>query len=347
MPAMTILSCTAPYNGGGMGQHFSHIVEQVRAENRLEHYFTKAAKPGDEAIATCVRSRFAPFLIRHTPLRWFPGGINHTENDLFDRTIARLLRAPIDTFVGFGGQSLRSFQRARELGAKRLELVAANSHVNNVARLHAMALARYPLESSWLNEAQRRKTLEEYAMADVIHIASEYSMKVFIDYGVSPGKLRRVHYTVDPRYVRRTAKASDDGCFRIVYCGSVTVMKGIPDLLDAFDRFRSRRAELTMVGGTATRGMRRYVEQAIRRDPRIGLCPGDPMPHFQRADVYVHPSYEDNLAYAALEAMNTGVPVIVTADTGMKEYVREGVNGWVVPTGDSQAILDRFEAMAV
>jgi glycosyltransferase involved in cell wall biosynthesis len=123
-------------------------------------------------------------------------------------------------------------------------------------------------------------------------------------------------------------------------------MKGVPDLIEAFTRFRLREAELTLVGGTATRGMLRYMQQAMARDPRIRLSPGDPLPHFRRADVYVHPSYEDNLAYAAGEAIHSGVPAILTFDTGAKEYLREGENGWVVPTGDWQAILDRLEKLA-
>lgn len=345
MPDMQTIACSAPYHGGGLGQHFSHIVELARAAGALGHYFTKRAKPGDEAISTPVSSRLAKLLGRCTPLRWSPGGLNHAENELFDRAVARRLRAPIDTFIGFGGQSLRSFHRARALGAKRLELIAGNSHVNNVARLHALAISRYPLESSWLNEAQRSKTLAEYEMADRIHIASEYSMRAFIENGVSAGKLARVHYPADPRFTPRAAKELQDGVFRIVCCGSITVMKGVPDLIEAFNRFRSREAELTLVGGTGTRGMARYMREAMRRDPRIKIAPGDPIPHLRRADVCVHPSYEDNLAYAALEAIGTGVPLICSSDTGAKECVQEGVNGWVVPTGDWQAILDRFEKM--
>jgi len=34
--------------------------------------------------------------------------------------------------------------------------------------------------------------------------------------------------------------------------------------------------------------------------------------------------------------------VIVTEDTGMKEYVEDGVNGYVVPTGNWEAILERL-----
>jgi hypothetical protein len=35
--------------------------------------------------------------------------------------------------------------------------------------------------------------------------------------------------------------------------------------------------------------------------------------------------------------------VIVTEDTEMKELVREGINGSIVPIGDANAIYERLE----
>jgi glycosyltransferase involved in cell wall biosynthesis len=39
------------------------------------------------------------------------------------------------------------------------------------------------------------------------------------------------------------------------------------------------------------------------------------------------------------------VPVIVSEDTGMKEHVEPGRNGWVVPTGSVEAIVGRLGAL--
>ena len=41
------------------------------------------------------------------------------------------------------------------------------------------------------------------------------------------------------------------------------------------------------------------------------------------------------------------VPVIVTEDTGMKESVVEGQNGFIIPTGDSEALLERLRRLQV
>jgi glycosyltransferase involved in cell wall biosynthesis len=91
--------------------------------------------------------------------------------------------------------------------------------------------------------------------------------------------------------------------------------------------------------------MRRYVESAMAHDPRIRLSPGDPLPHLRRADVLVHPSFQEGFGYAPIDALACGVPVIVSEDTGMKEHVDPGRNGWVVPTGSVEPIVDRLEAL--
>lgn len=335
-----VVACISPYGKGGLGRHFAEIVEETRAAQRLTYYYSRYPNPGDPA-SLAVPQRVTQWL-PYTPLRYSPGWLNHLENELFDRAVARALR-PADEFEGFGGQALHSFRHAQRLGYQHLSMQAANSHVNNVKVQHQSALSRWPFESSWLNEAQRRKTLKEYALADTIYVASEYTRQSFLAQGVPASRLKKRIFKVNPRFTPPAQRSADEA-LRVVYCGSLTVAKGIPVLVEAFAQIPDATAELTLVGGWATRGMKRYLQGWMAKDARIRVAPGDPLPHLHRATVCVHPSYEDGLAYAPMEALACEVPVIVTTDTGMKDYVREGVNGYVVPTGDIAALVDRLVA---
>jgi glycosyltransferase involved in cell wall biosynthesis len=345
--AMKTISCHVGYHCGGLGQHFSQFVEDARKVGELKRYYSSSVKPGDEGrIGHVVSKRLAAWLMRWTPVRFDPGWRWHLDCDLWDRKVASLLEPGMECFVGFGGMSLHSFRAARRMGCPRLELITANSHVDNVYRLHAAATRRDPVERPWLNDTHRRKTLAEYAMADVIWYASDYARQTFLRAGIGDKKLRRIHYTTDPRFAADANTRPNDGVFRACYVGALSVAKGIPLLLDAFEQYRDGPAELTLVGNSSTRGMRKYLADRVRRDPRVRIAPGDPLPHLRRADVYVHPSWEDNLAYAALEALRAGVPVIVSADTGMKEYVRNGDTGHIVPTGEVAPLLERMRSIA-
>jgi glycosyltransferase involved in cell wall biosynthesis len=331
------IACLAGYDSGGLGRHLAEMVEATRQANRLDHYYTPYPQANDPAGHTIAMPRRSHWL-KYTPFRYSPAWQNYLLNDWFDRAVAQALE-PTDEFEGFGGQALHSFRRARQLGIQTLALQAANSHVHNLHRQHQKALAQYPIESSWLNRAQSQKTLQEYALADIIYYASEYTRQSFLAAGIPNHKLRFRQFVPKPRFVPRST-ASLDGRFRIVYSGSLTVPKGIPILIEAFSRFPDPDAELILVGGWATGGMKRYLQSWQARDRRIQICPGDPLPHLHRASVYVHPSYEDGFAYAPMEALACQVPVIVTEDTGMKTHVQSGVNGYVVPTGDWRSLLD-------
>ena len=334
------VACSAPYGSGGLGQHFTQVVEEVRQNGKLATYYSARIQAGDSCgrVIQVSSRRWLPY----TPFRYSPSWLNHLDNEWFDRTVAAQI-AVTEEFEGFGGQALHSFQKARQLGCKTLSLQAANSHVNNVLRQHQKAIQQFGIETTWLNHAQCEKTICEYDLADVIHVASEYTRQSFLEAGIAANRLSRITLNIHPRF-KPPQKYPDDGVFRIVYVGSLTVMKGIPVLLEAFSRLPEQNAELILVGGWATRGMRRYLQSWLARDNRIRLAPGNPLPNLQQANVYVHPTYEDGFAYAPMEALACGVPVIVTEDTGMKEYVEDGVNGYVVPTGNWEAILESLKA---
>ena len=342
---MHLITCNAAYGAGGLGNLLADAVERARREGLPFRYVCSGAMPGDDAISAVVGAGLANALNHLPPIRFNPGCRQYLTFELFDRAAARQLDRPCESVLGLAGQALRTFRRARERGCRRLELLSPTAHVNHVWRQHRRAYAQYPIERDWLSRAHREKVLAEYETADAIHVVSDYARQTFIAEGVAPAKLRAFPVRVHARFKPDVVGRADDRTFRVVYTGALSVVKGVPLLIDAFGRL-PREAALTLVGGSGTRGMRRYLERAVRRDPRIDILPGDPLPHLRRADVYVHPSYQDGFAYAVAEAIACGVPVIVTEDTGAKERVVEGVNGWVVPSGDVDAIHARLEQLA-
>jgi glycosyltransferase involved in cell wall biosynthesis len=61
-----------------------------------------------------------------------------------------------------------------------------------------------------------------------------------------------------------------------------------------------------------------------------------------RSDIFVLPSLFEGLSNACIEAMATGLPVVVTDVGGMSELVRDGVDGFVVPPEDPAALAERI-----
>jgi glycosyltransferase involved in cell wall biosynthesis len=67
------------------------------------------------------------------------------------------------------------------------------------------------------------------------------------------------------------------------------------------------------------------------------------VPHLLRAaDCFLLTSRWEGLPRAVLEALHAGLPVVATAADGVTDVVRDGVNGYVVPIGDTGRLAERL-----
>jgi glycosyltransferase involved in cell wall biosynthesis len=340
---MRSFACNAAWDQGGLGRALASLVDEARAAGELGEYFCSARKANDSAGRIVDLSRHG-WLLRGVLGGAPHGWRDYAASDLFDRAVSQRIGRP-RVFVGFVGRALRTFRYARRAGVAELVLEASNSHVANVERQQRLADMRWGIERGWLTRWHAAKHRREYEQADQIVVSSEYARSTFLDAGVDARKLRRRVQTISPRFAPPLVRPRDNR-FTIVYVGRLETTKGIPLLLDAFRALDHADAELLLVGGCSSRAMETHIRRRQTADPRIRVGFGDPLPHLHRADVFVHPSYEDGLAIAPLEALACGVPVIVTNHTGMKEFVDEGRNGFVVPAGDLDALVDRLRHVA-
>jgi glycosyltransferase involved in cell wall biosynthesis len=67
---------------------------------------------------------------------------------------------------------------------------------------------------------------------------------------------------------------------------------------------------------------------------------------YGKSHVVVQPSLADGYSYAVMEAMASGLPVIVTSSTGSAELIRDGENGYIIPPCDAGAIRERLTHLA-
>ncbi len=341
-----VVSCDAPLGAGGLGRHLQEILDALaRGEQPTVCICDSTRASASPAAHQPPRHALGlPYLIellRALPLPTSVGVRMKAAMVEFDAYAAQRLPAA-EHLIAFNSQALTQFRAARRAGYESVSLVSANPHLRRLARQHALARRRYPLEGSWASRLLARN-LSEYAQADRIYAASRYVEESFLEEGFREEQLSRFPLTPDPRYESAGVRAPADS-FEIVYVGSLAVHKGVPLLIDAVRRLPHSDIALRLVGGWGTPGMRRFVQRACAADRRIDVCPGDPLPRLLTASLCVHPAYEDGFAYAPAEALAAGVPVIVSEDTGMKELIDPGRDGAILPTGDIDALTQAIEA---
>lgn len=92
----------------------------------------------------------------------------------------------------------------------------------------------------------------------------------------------------------------------------------------------------------------RTMIETAERDAHVSLLGFRSDVHrlLRRADVFVHTALADPHPRAVIEAMAAGVPVVAFAVDGVAETVVDGETGYLVPTGDTNALADAMRRLA-
>jgi UDP-glucose:(heptosyl)LPS alpha-1,3-glucosyltransferase len=147
--------------------------------------------------------------------------------------------------------------------------------------------------------------------------------------------------------MRATLGIPDDALVYL-HVGSGFARKGLDTAVAALARLDDARARLVVVG--RDRGEAAARAAAARRgvSDRVHLVGGQPdvRPYYGAADCFVLPTLYDPFPNAALEALASGLPIVVSRQCGAAELVREGVNGHVVDALDAGALAAAMAAVA-
>lgn len=257
----------------------------------------------------------------------------------------------VDCVVAYTGFGLPAFHSMRRTGAGTSIL---NYPIAHHAEHRRMQLEERELEpefaatwrgiDEWKQQAEEEAN-EEIGLCDRILLGSDYAAKTFSDQGVSAEKLWVIPYGVDHRTFndRLPAKSGNDHRFTAIFSGQLTQRKGISYLLKGYREFARQDSVLRLVGnmvddGRAFRPFQDFFEHVPHLTrPLLAMS-------YRSADVFVFPTLLEGMGLVVLEAMACGLPVIVTSH-GPGDVVRDGVDGFVVPIRDSEAIADRLERL--
>tara|TARA_Y100000310_G_scaffold344333_1_gene456500 strand:+ start:2417 stop:3538 length:1122 start_codon:yes stop_codon:yes gene_type:complete len=122
------------------------------------------------------------------------------------------------------------------------------------------------------------------------------------------------------------------GTFVVGYVGRISKEKNVDVLVDAFARIDVPNKLLLLVGDGDTKHYTNYEHIKI-----TGFV-DNVQDYLKTMDIFVMPSLTETTSLATLEAMSTGLPVVVTQVGMMKEYISRNFNGLFFPR-DNPAIL--------
>ncbi|MFN2215707.1 MAG: glycosyltransferase [Anaerolineales bacterium] len=72
-----------------------------------------------------------------------------------------------------------------------------------------------------------------------------------------------------------------------------------------------------------------------------GHIPYEDLPdYYHRADLFISPSHVDGSSVSLMEALACGLPCLVSDIPANKEWITDGINGWIFPDGDVDSLVE-------
>jgi colanic acid/amylovoran biosynthesis glycosyltransferase len=138
---------------------------------------------------------------------------------------------------------------------------------------------------------------------------------------------------------------------RLLYVGRLAANKGLPILLQSLASLQSSHPEitLTVVGDGEDRSFLEQMSLQLGLQERVNFVgyksQTEVRQYLQQSEVFVLPSFAEGIPVVLMEAMAAGVPVVATQIAGISELVEDGINGYLVPPGDSISLTKRIESL--
>lgn len=269
---------------------------------------------------------------------------------IFAKNIFKFGLKNCNVLWGFNGAAIELFEYAKQ---HRIHCILdQTSNPNEIEQ--KLTNEEHEVWGSWLPAGEqfvsqsifKERERKEWALADTIVAGSSFVERGLIECGVPAHKIHIVTSGIDLSSFPHQSRSVFDGKrpLRVLFVGRVSIMKGVPYLLQALRQLGPKRVEARLVGNVSIdeSHLAKFNDVATV----IGAVPrSDITAQYKWADVFCFPSITEGSATVTFEALATGLPVITTSNAG--SIVRHGCDGFIIdirdPDGLAQAMIKYYE----
>ncbi len=183
-----------------------------------------------------------------------------------------------------------------------------------------------------------------FERAAAVHCVSEAVLLEAVRCGLDRRKAFVIRPAVDEVFFAPPRSRASADVLRVTTTGSIIWRKGFEYALQAvrhaLDRGAGVRLDIVGDGPERQRVLFTIDDLGLREHVRLlgNLPPDRVRERLHDSDAFLLSSLSEGISNAALEAMACGLPVVTTDCGGMREAVTDGVEGFVVPVRDADAM---------
>lgn len=331
MPGLRILvaSNVSDNRSGGVTRIMGFVGDRLEAAGHAVEYFYDAQAKRYGSTGRLARFAFPLAVLRHVRRA-------HEEGRPYDVVnVHEPQGAALVTFREWAGRPIVVVtshgveRRAWDLGLEELRLGRGGPS------LYSRVV--FPATSLWQSALSLRRADHIFCLneEDRAFIAARYDRDA--------ASITRIHPAADAGYSQAGATRDYAAARRLLFAGTWRKNKGIQDLVPAFAALLENQPdlELTVLGAGVADGV---IVAAFPQPARARVrcrhtgTEAETIAEFAAHDLFVLPSLFEGTPLTLMEAMASGLPIVTTATCGMRDVIRDGENGLLVPIRSPAAI---------
>jgi L-malate glycosyltransferase len=170
-----------------------------------------------------------------------------------------------------------------------------------------------------------------------------------VAFGMNPENIVVFPWGVNiERFAPKTSKRSNVQTLTLFCSRTWEPIYGVDVLAKAFVKVASVNPDVNLIvlgGGSQGANIRQIlmnggVMERVHFGGQVGQR--DLPRWYHMADIYISPSHVDGSSVTLMEALASGLPCLVSDIAGNKEWVEDGVNGWLFRDGDVDDLAEKI-----
>ena len=195
------------------------------------------------------------------------------------------------------------------------------------------------------------KWITSYTLRRSAYFASDanVSRDKAVSLGMKPEKTVIFPWGTDiDHFTQKTFKRSNVKTFTMFCSRAWEPIYGVDVMAKAFVKAASVNPEVNLIllggGSEGTKIRQILMNGGVMERVHFGghVAQADLPRWYHLADLYISPSHVDGSSVTLMEALASGLPCLVSDIPGNREWIQDGINGWLFRDGDADDLAEKI-----